>query len=277
LTIYPGRVASPITYSNTGNSPYNYANLSSTNPSQATQIAALYEKVRLLACGVRIIPIQAATADQGVIVGSLLGAERAADAVLFGVTVTGSASANYGFNEIGNYQGSTMTPFRKGLTAVWRPQDPNSFVFQEAFLTDTTTSVSTVQGVPFIQVGISGVASGAQFIIEYIAHYEGYVLAGNAGVIAIDKSPATPFTDVIKGVDKLIPGNVTTRSGYDGGFNTLPEISMKPSSGGSKKGDSWTVPQVLGGIKEGAELASSAYTAASAFGDALEEMMMFLL
>jgi hypothetical protein len=264
-------------YSGNAAAPYSFSPAVVQAP-QGAQIISLYEKARVLAAGVRIRPVQSATTNQGTITAALLGSERAADAVPFGITTT--AAATQGAIEYGSYQSSVMVPFAGGACVFWRPQDPNSFVFNESVLTDTATSVATIQGVPFMVMGIQGAAASASFIIEYIVHYEGYILAGNAGVIAVDRS----FTTVIQGVDKLMPENVTAKAGPgDEGFNAFQPPgkayrmtdSTTPAKGG--KGANWTVPEVLGGIASGVSAAKATYEAASSFGDVILEMMELLL
>jgi hypothetical protein len=133
-------------------------------------------------------------------------------------------------------------------------------------------------------MGIQGAAASASFIIEYITHYEGYILAGNAGVIAVDRAPATAFTDVIRGVDKLMPENVMAKAGPgDEGFNAFQppgkayHLNDSTPAGKGGKGSSWSVPEVLGGIANGVSAAKATYEAASSFGDVLLEMMELLL
>jgi hypothetical protein len=281
MVFYPNRITSSFMYSGTTGAPYSFAPAAVQAP-QGTQIISLYEKTRCLAAGVRIRPVQSATTNQGTITAALLGSERAADAAAFGIT-TGSA-ATFGYNEYGSFQSAIMVPFSGGACCFWRPQDPNSFIFNEAQLTDTATSVATLQGIPFMVVGLAGTAATASFIVEYIVHYEGYILGGNAGVIAVDKAPATSFTTVQGGVDKLMPSNVTAKAGPgDEGFNAFQppgkayhmNDSTPPSKGG--QGSSWSVPQVLGGIANGVAAARTTYEAAVSFGDELAELMLMLL
>jgi hypothetical protein len=271
MVFYPGRVNNPFMYSSSAGAPYTFG-AAAVQPAQSAQITSLYEKVRVLACGVRIRPVQPATANQGTITAALLGSERGSDTVAYGIVTT--AAATFGFNEYGNFQSSVMVRFADSACAFWRPQDPNSFVFSETALTDSLTAVNTIQGVPFIVMGIAGAAATANFIVELVIHYEGYILGGNAGVIAVDKAPATAFNTVIGGVDKIMPSNVTAKSGSgDNGFNEF----QSPSKPATTKGSKWTVPEVIGGVASGAKAGYEAYQAAVSFGDELAELLELLL
>lgn len=208
----PNRMAAPIMSSVTQSSNYNFGQSQGDFP-QKTAVTALYEKVRLLAAGVRLIPAANSTADSGLIASALIPGLRSADINSFGQITT--TTAIYGFNEYPTFPQAALTPFKNGVTVLWRPQDPNSFVFREAPLTDTAGSIAdSLQDQPFMVVGVSGLAfptGGTPFIIEFIAHYEGIIAAGNAGVIELSRAPPTPDAAAIAAADRVFgEGNRTS-------------------------------------------------------------------
>jgi hypothetical protein len=150
-----------------------------------------------------------------------------------------------------------MVPFKDGISVFWRPQDPNSFIFNESILTDTSTSVSTIQGDPFIVIGFGGCASNANYIIEYICHYEGYIDGGNSGAIEVSKNPATSVETVLKAADVVFPTNSTVKMGTNGGFD-------KGQSAG------WSIPKVISGVAD-------TVSAGIAFGDTLLDVFEALM
>jgi hypothetical protein len=224
--------------SGTATSPYAFGYAGPIAFPQFNAINALYEKCRLLAAGIRIIPMQNSTADQGQITTALIPSVRVADLGPFGVTASGSAI--YGYNEYPNFPQALSIPFKVGTSLFWRPQDVNSFVFREAPLTDTQSASQsssflneTLQGIPFGVIGMSGLFSGASYVIEMISHFEGTIAAGNAGVIDLQRAPPTSESQMIAIADRVFgETNRTGKPGYYGSFN--PKVSSSgPKSGSS--------------------------------------------
>jgi len=254
---YPGRlVNAPIMNTNQTTAPYTWSSFA-TFP-QAANINSIYEKVRLIAAGVRIMPTQPSTADQGVISCGLMPSLRSSDLNNFGVQTT--AAGTIGLVEYPSLTESTVIPFKRGASIFWRPQDSNSFNFQETYLVDTALSTTTLTGVPFMYAGLSGCAATAAFELEFIAHYEGVIAAGNAGVVDQSRSPATPDHHALLAADGVFQGsNRTGVPGTEGGF------LMKLIQAG----------QMIGGItsdvKQIAGIASKAYgTFGSSVGPIIE-------
>jgi len=219
----PSRMASPIMSSGTTSAPYTYGSAGNDYP-QKTAIAALYEKVRLLASGVRIMPTMNSTNDAGSISTALIPGLRAADVTNFGQVSTGAATI--GYQEYPNFAQTLVSPFKVGATILWRPQDPNSFVFREGPLTDTVSSIGdSLQNQPFMVAGFSGTAGSATWIVEFIAHYEGTIAGGNAGVVDLQRAPPTSDLQALKAADLVFgTDNRTTFPGY---LDTMISASAK--------------------------------------------------
>jgi hypothetical protein len=221
----PGRLQSPVMVSTSSAANYTFGAWSAiTQFPQYPAITALYEKARLLSAGIRLIPTTNSTNDGGQIAAALIPSVRVADINAFGQIT--STTATYGFNEYANFPETLVTPFRDGATVFWRPQDPNSFAFKESILTDTVTasasssfSQETLQGTPFMVMGTSGTGTSASCVFEFIAHYEGTIAAGNAGVIELSRAPPTNDGTAIAAVDRVFgPGNRTAVPGYMKGY-----------------------------------------------------------
>jgi hypothetical protein len=260
-----GRLQAPLMYSNGVSSPYTVSVQSPSTYPQYTAVTALYEKARLLASGIRIIPMQNSTADQGQISSALIPAVRVADVNNFGCITT--STCTFGYNEYPNFPETLMVPFKAGSTTFWRPQDPNSFAFREAPLTDSATASSsstftneTLQGIPFVVVGFSGLStSQSQWVVEIISHFEGTIAAGNAGVIDLQRSPPVDDGTAIRAADAVFGvGNRTAKPGYYGSYNpsissagtTYPPVTKKKSGNGAWVKDllslgSSVVPMIL--------------------------------
>jgi hypothetical protein len=238
----PNRIQIPVMASVSTAAPYNFSSLSPNYP-QYTTVNALYEKARLLAAGIRIIPTMPSLSDGGSVTTALIPSIRVSDIVNFGQVTT--LVGTYGFNEYPNFPESLVIPFKVGSSTYWRPQDPNSFVFKESVLTDSVLysssssfSQETLQGVPFIVIGMSGTAASCQFTVEIISHFEGTIAAGNAGVIDLQR--ANPINDAtaISAADRVFgDSNRTSKPGWIGPYN-----DSLPSSGrnGTKIGKGGT-------------------------------------
>jgi hypothetical protein len=241
LVFLPNRLQFPVMLSTSAASTYTYGPWSAISQfPQYPAVTALYEKARLLSGGVRLIPTTNSTNDGGQISSALVPSVRVADVNAFGQIT--STTATQGFNEYPNYPETLVTPFRDGSTVFWRPQDPNSFVFKESILTDNATasasssfSQETLQGQPFIVFGINGTTTGASCVFEFIAHYEGTIAAGNAGVIELKRSPPTNDGTAIAAADKVFGyGNRTSVPGYVKGYR---DSMAAPKRGGG--GSDW--------------------------------------
>lgn len=241
MVFMPNRLQFPVMVSTTGAAPYSYGNLSPNYP-QYTTISQLYEKARLLAGGFRLIPTMPSLTDGGSVTSALIPSIRVSDVVNFGQVLT--TAAIYGVNEYPNFPESLVTPFKVGASVYWRPQDPNSFVFKESPITDSSTGSAsssfiqeTLQGVPFIVMSIAGMSTNAQFTVEIISHFEGTIAAGNTGVIDLQR--ANPVTDssAIAAADRVFgDSNRTAKPGWIGPYNS----NLGSSKGGTVvKGDFW--------------------------------------
>jgi hypothetical protein len=239
LVFNPSRMQAPIMSSISAGSPYTYV---LNGPSAFPQYAAifqLYEKVRLLASGVRIIPMQSSLTDGGQISTALIPAPNLNDITNFGqVSTTG---ATYGYNEYPNFPQTLQSPFKVGATVLWRPQDPNSYVFRQAPLQDTITSIAdSLQNQPFMIAGLSGCSGSstgstpASFIVEFIAHYEGTVAGGNAGVLDLQRAPPTSDLQALKAVDSVF--GTDTRTTFPGYLDTFISASAKAGRNFGRQG-----------------------------------------
>jgi len=236
-TFVPWRLNHPFMGSGSAGNPYNYgAQIVNLFP-QTTAIVALYEKARLLAAGFRLIPMQNSTNDAGQISSALIPGVRASNVNNFGI-ITGN-TATQGFNEMLSYPETLSSPFKEGASIYWRPQDPNSFVFREATMTDTqSTTNETLQDVPFLMMGLSGIANPCSYIVEMISHFEGTIAAGNAGVIDLQRAPPTSELTALSAADRVFgQGNRTSRPGSYGPFN--PRISDSGPQAGGRKSTFW--------------------------------------
>jgi hypothetical protein len=84
-----------------------------------------------------------------------------------------------------------------------------------------------LQGVPFIVVGMTGLASSCQFTVEIISHFEGTIAAGNAGVIDLQRANPIADSTAISAADRVFgDSNRTSKPGWIGPYN-----SSLPSSG----------------------------------------------
>jgi hypothetical protein len=251
----PNRMQDPIMVSFSTSAPYTYSILGPfTVFPQYPAINALYEKVRLLASGVRIIPTNPSLNDGGAIVTAQIPTLRYTDIVPYGLIV--SSSGTQGVNEIPAFPQALFTPYKNGATMFWRPIDPGSFVFREAFLTDTATAtggpfVGALQDSyliqPVMMAGLSGISVSPQttIVIEFIAHYEGLIAGGNAGVIELVRAPPTPDSAAIAVADKVfgqdnrtsIPSYTDSFLGFaqkmgQAGFNAGRQNGRKGGGGG---------------------------------------------
>jgi hypothetical protein len=235
LVFVPHRLQAPIMSSVTTAATYTFAPLGAlTQYPQFTATNALYEKARLLASGIRIIPMVPSLTDSGQLSNSLIPGIRNADTALFGFV--SSTTATQGYNEYPNYPQTLCSPFKAGSSSYWRPQDANSFVFREATFTDTATNSQsssaaneTLQDVPFMTVGMSGITTtaGTNFIIEIISHFEGTIAAGNAGVIDLQRAVPTSDVTAISVADRIFGyDNRTSRPGYYGGFRDTAQKAI---------------------------------------------------
>jgi len=220
----PSRLQNPIVTSGTASAPYSFGTAGISPFPQFSAINALYEKARILAAGVRLIPLQNSTNDQGLVSTALIPGLRTADVINFGQTTT--IAATQGFNEYSNYPQTLQSPFKIGATTLWRPQDPNSFVFREAPMSDNVSGIAdSLQNQPFMVAGFSGTAASAQFIAEFIVHFEGTIAAGNAGVIDLQRAPPTSELQALKAADLVF--GTDNRTTYPGFSDTMISASAK--------------------------------------------------
>jgi hypothetical protein len=233
LVFIPSRMQSPIMGSVSTGAPYAFAPSNPTQFPQYPAITALYEKVRVLAAGVRIIPMQNSTNDAGQVSTALVPGLRLSDQTNFGQVTT--LAATYGVIEYANFPETLQSPFKLGATIFWRPQDPNSFVFREAPLIDTASSMSdSIQNQPFMIAAIAGAASLAAYIVEFIVHYEGTIAAGNAGVIDLQRAPPTSDLQALKAADLVFGEN--TRTTVPGFLDSFVGASAKAGRDVGRKG-----------------------------------------
>jgi len=226
---YPGRLTNMMLSSGSTGAPYTWASFNT--PPQVAAAAILYERFRVTAAGIRVFPTQASTADSGVIsMGLIPSLNSAANAQQFGI-ITGGG--NYGYVEYPTYAEVSVAPFKQGMTCFWRPQDPISFSFGGysgySFAGGTFDNIFAI---PFIVVGLSGCSASAAFDIEFIAHYESTITSGNAGVVSLQRAPATSDASALAASDKVfgatnrtaIPGTSRSFSASQG-TNTSSSLS----------------------------------------------------
>lgn len=259
--------------------PWAYNNTSSEAGQDFPQTASaqrIFEKARISACSMRLTPIVNATSDQGSITFALIppfspdGITNVNPRLPF---VQGGHSADDILCQLGGdwlqqHPLAQTVPFRHGATAYWRPQDPNSFTFQSAFLqqtepsdagdTSVTNTIAATQGVPFFAFYVSGATEGALFRLEMVLHLECTIASHYDGVVANGLAPhVIPAATALTAVRKVF-GGVSEKSGHVGTSSGLVQ-----SSGG-------------GGTNVISKIASAVKTAASVGGDVVDAAEKFM-
>jgi len=224
----------------TGN-PYTYT-INLTSFPQTTGVQAIYTKGRVISAGIRIRPMQPSTADQGQIAMVVLPGETELEAT--GVVPYDALTNPYswGWNEVLQHPNASVYPFRRGGTVIWRPQDPNSFVFTQGIINKNgvTDVVDTAQSIPYFAIAIANTAASATFEIEYVTHIEGVIGTTYSGVVAVQPTLHSLPSSVAMNAVKSIQGPALTKSSFVGTLGGITEnratAGSTPQVGTAKKG-----------------------------------------
>lgn len=219
-TVVHPRISSPNLSSSSNGAPYTYVGGVDFNQTPAAQ--AVFSKGRVCSMGLRIRPLQPSTADQGRLSIGLLPAESITDIANMPGWGT-SGTFNYGFQEFAGLPTVSTYSFKDGASVYWRPQDPNSFVFQGTLInpSSSTDALDALQSVPFFVMGLSNTAPTASFDVEMVLHMECTIVSGYTGVISAQSSPvAYPPATLLNKVKEQFGHNLNkaSHSGTIGGL-----------------------------------------------------------
>jgi len=209
FVIYP-RGVSPIQWSSSAAGPYVYA--PSADLPQYAGLSALASGGRVVAAGARIFSVASADNDNGLVVAGLI--PRPAGNIVptasgpYSYVISNGSGASFpfyspgpnipptgnGVNEFMNYVTAETYPLKSGLTMVYAPQDPSSFIFKSILGRGAITLPVLPGGGglwpnedyvdPFFIVGISGAAASSTITIELTVHIEYTVGEFYQGVVA---------------------------------------------------------------------------------------------
>jgi hypothetical protein len=178
----------------TAAAPYAYTagglGLAAAYPSGAS-LNTIANGGRVIAAGVRVTSIAAATNDNGVITVGCLPRESTSDPfVAGGITAGGfpltpTVVSTQGFNEFLNYLQTESYPVRCGASAFYRPQDPLDFEFRLVpdIIGSTNLLLANTPLTPFFVIGVQGASTTGSYIVEQILHLEYTVADGTVGVV----------------------------------------------------------------------------------------------
>jgi hypothetical protein len=237
IVVYPWAQNSYMISNTAGSGPYTYALLSAFNFPGGASLANIAAEARVIAAGIRVISIDNANNNQGVLTIGCLprnqaatgGANNDAD----GIPFSSSTTATQGYSQFYNYLQTESYPLREGASAVYRPQDPLDFTFRDVPVLSTSTVVPGNDLVPPFVVGVAGGSATGSLLIEIIAHIEYTVSSGAIGVIGTGDSSISSqgIVDVVKTSFRDMVD--TTFSGVRGG---LLNAATQVASGVAKAG-----------------------------------------
>jgi hypothetical protein len=229
--IFHPRCWNAMYYTNNVASPYTYSVGVPSFP-QTAAVQAIYNKCRVISAGVRIRNLQPSTADQGQIALVVMPSESLVEATGAVPNLNGGSTFTFGIQEALNHPNASIIPFRRGATAIWRPQDPNSFVFTQGLVTPTglTEIVETAQAVPYFAVTFANTQPSASFEFEFVIHMEGTVGTGYTGVVAVSPTlHSLPSATAMNAV-KQMHGPALNKSCFTGSVGGVVENQVLASS-----------------------------------------------
>lgn len=254
---------------------------------QTTTSQSVFEKARVSACSMRITPIASATNDQGMITFALMP-PFSADAVANGTIParlpffqeggsTDDIFCQLGGQWIQQHPLAQTVPFRHGATCYWRPQDPNSFTFQNWFVNTANpdgttdgetinTTIAATQAVPFFVFNVHDTLAGTPptVRIEMVLHLEATIASEYDGVVANGMAPhVIPAATAITAVRKVF-GASGEKSGHVGTSSGMLENSGHSSAS--------VVGQVASAVKSAVNVGGDVVSAAKGlmgFGSSL--------
>lgn len=197
-----------------------------TPAANATVIGNQYDMMRVVAGGVRIHPLLAATQTPGLMQSGLMPRLTLTEFNTFG-------NAN-GVNSFGNLpylQTHAKTATIDGIEVAWRPQDNRDFEMQEydtAFvyapggvLTATNTISHTDTMAPMLVVNLSGFPTATQVYVEVLFHLECTTSIGlltnitedDSAQTMADNTSITSFQSAYRSVAESLPPLTTVLTG----------------------------------------------------------------
>lgn len=150
-----------------------------------TTAAQVYQKVRLVSAGVKLVCMQSAATNEGVLYSGLWPR---------GVSYPGGAQ----------FQASELTAinrFSDGAVVTFRPLDnrDREFFPIDSYPNDDQDPSSTT-GSSFLFL-ISGYAASAKFMIDFVCNYEAVLKPGYTGIVDAEPSPVDPV--IMTAAEKL--------------------------------------------------------------------------
>lgn len=240
------RCSNPLYSTGTAGAPYNYGVQIGSFP-QSAGAQAIFTKGRVISAGIRIRSAQPSTADQGMISVVMMPGESINEVQNQVPNLAPGNTFNFGYNEIAGHPNASVYPFRRGCTVMWRPQDPNSFIFNQSIisLANITDSIDTAQSIPYFAIGVNGAAASAIFELEYVVHLECVIGSTYAGVVeSASTIRAIPSYAAMNAV-KQLHGPALNKSSFPGSVGGIVENRDTPfggpggTSSKSKSGFDW--------------------------------------
>jgi len=205
---------------------YTYVNSPTTAFPGGPGLQALAEEGRVVAYGIRVVSLDNANNNQGLITLGCLPRPQVANTSDPTITADGfpnrpTTTATQGQQQFNNYLQTETYPLKDGASAFWRPQDPLDFTFRDAPIVSGAGGGNLLAGVdlsPFFVIGIQGAATNANILIEQVLHIEYTVSSGVLGVISTGTGDMSS-QDVTSVVKTVFSDAVdTTMAGVTGGF-----------------------------------------------------------
>jgi len=192
----------------------------------ATPLAAQYDEMRVLAGGIRVHPLLAATATPGIISSGLM--PRCSIAEFIGFFQSGTPTA---VTQLPYLQAHAKTADTDGIELSWRPQDNADFEMHELDSQWISITAGALSGAstgshpdtqsPCLVIMLTGFPTGTSVFVESIFHLEcttsvetiASVVSPDTAQTLADQTSLPTFQSVFRSVASSLPSMTTVLSG----------------------------------------------------------------